>query len=169
MLYLEPVWIGLKQLKCPFAFQLFFFFYAYQAFFTVHLLLWLLFMNSSHKVWLFPPFQHKFHFSATFSLKMGSKVLFTHLIIILIQYFSVFSFSFQFSAVSKRTLICASMYERIIPYWCCFWWKWRERERVIYTYMVEWFNQNTSKSQRQAQEWEINLFWCKKRKKKKKE
>ena len=34
----------------------------------------------------------------------------------------------------------------------------RERERVIYTYMVEWFNQNTSKSQRQAQEWEINLF-----------
>ena len=44
----------------------------------------------------------------------------------------------------------------------------RERERVIYTYMVEWFNQNTSKSQRQAQEWEINLFWCKKRKKKKK-
>ena len=28
----------------------FFFFHAYQAFFTVHLLLWLLFMNSSHKV-----------------------------------------------------------------------------------------------------------------------
>ena len=25
-------------------------------------------------------------------------------------------------------------------------------------YMVEWFNQNISKSRRQAQEWEINLF-----------
>ena len=31
----------------------------------------------------------------------------------------------------------------------------REREREL---LVEWFNQNTSKSQRQAQEWEINLF-----------
>ena len=47
---------------------------------------------------------HKFHFSVTFSLKMGPTVLFTHLKIILLQYFSVFSFSFQFSAVSKRTL-----------------------------------------------------------------
>ena len=47
---------------------------------------------------------HKFHFSATFSLKMGPTVLFTHLKIILLQYFSVFSFSFHFSAVSKQTL-----------------------------------------------------------------
>ena len=38
---------------------------------------------------------HKFHFSATFSLKMGPTVLFTHLKIILLQYFSIFSFSFQ--------------------------------------------------------------------------
>ena len=47
---------------------------------------------------------HKFHFSKTFSLKMSLTVLFTHLKIILLQYFSVFSFSFQFSAVSKRIL-----------------------------------------------------------------
>ena len=47
---------------------------------------------------------HKFHFSVTFSLKMGPTALFTHLKIILLQCFSVFSFSFQFSAVSKRTL-----------------------------------------------------------------
>ena len=47
---------------------------------------------------------HKFYFSATFLVKIGLMVLFTHLKIILLQYFSVFSFSFQFSAVSKRTL-----------------------------------------------------------------
>ena len=46
---------------------------------------------------------HKFHFSTTFSLKMGPTILFTHLKIISLQCFSVFSFSFQFSAVSKRT------------------------------------------------------------------
>ena len=90
----------------------FFFFHAFvRLVATVHALC----MNSSHKVQLFLPFfsqlvhtvhcswTHKFHFSATFSLKMGSTVLFTHLKIILLQYFSVFSFSFQFSAVSKRT------------------------------------------------------------------
>ena len=40
---------------------------------------------------------HKLHFSVTFSLKIGPTILFTHLKIILLQYF-------QFSAVSKRTL-----------------------------------------------------------------
>ena len=35
---------------------------------------------------------HKFHFSATFSLKSGPTVLFTYLKIILLQYFLVFSF-----------------------------------------------------------------------------
>ena len=35
---------------------------------------------------------HKFHFLITFSLKVGPTVLFTHLKIILLQYFSVFSF-----------------------------------------------------------------------------
>ena len=48
---------------------------------------------------------HKFYFLATFSLKMDLTILFTHLKIILLQYFSVFSFSFQFSTVSKRILI----------------------------------------------------------------
>ena len=36
---------------------------------------------------------HKFHFSATFSLKMGPTVLFTHLKII---FYNVFSFNFRF-------------------------------------------------------------------------
>ena len=47
---------------------------------------------------------HKYHFLSTFSLKMSLTILFTHLKFILLQYFSVFSFSFQFSAVSKQTL-----------------------------------------------------------------
>ena len=105
-------WAETETRVCVSAF-FFFFFHVFKAkfcycSFTVQLL----FMNSSHKVWLFPPFQHKFycsrthkfHFSATFSLKMGPTILFTYLKIILLQYFSVFSFSFQFSAVSKRTL-----------------------------------------------------------------
>ena len=45
---------------------------------------------------------HKSLYSATFSLKMGLTVLFTHLKIILLQCFSIFNF--QFSAVSKQTL-----------------------------------------------------------------
>ena len=47
---------------------------------------------------------HKFYFLANFLLKMGPTVLFTHLKIILLQYFSIFNFSFQFSAVSKQSL-----------------------------------------------------------------
>ena len=35
---------------------------------------------------------HKFHFSTTFSLKMGLTILFTHLKIILLPCFSIFSF-----------------------------------------------------------------------------
>ena len=45
---------------------------------------------------------HKYHFLSTFSLKIGLIILFTHLKIILLQYFSVFNF--QLSAESKRTL-----------------------------------------------------------------
>ena len=89
----------------------FFFFHAFERLsVTVHALC----MNSSRKVFLtffsqsvhtmYCLWTHKFHFSATFSLKMVPTVLFTHLKIILLQYFSVFSFSFQFSAISKRTL-----------------------------------------------------------------
>ena len=48
---------------------------------------------------------HKLHFSTTFSLKMNLTVLFTYLKIILLQCFSVFSFSFQFSVISKRTKV----------------------------------------------------------------
>ena len=47
---------------------------------------------------------YKFHFSVTFLLKISPTVLFTHLKIILLQYFLVFNFSFQFSTVSKWTL-----------------------------------------------------------------
>ena len=96
--------------------RLHFFFFFFHAFVRLVATVHALCMNSSHKVQLFLPFfsqlvhtvhcswTHKFHFSATFSLKMGSTVPFTHLKIILLQCFSVFSFSFQFSAVSKRTL-----------------------------------------------------------------
>ena len=101
------------------AFAFFFFFHAFvRLVATVHALC----MNSSHKVQLFLPFfsqlvhtvhcswTHKFHFSATFSLKMGSTVLFTHLKIILLQYFSVFSFNFQFSALSKQICNPSSLF-----------------------------------------------------------
>ena len=83
------------------------------------------YINSSCKVWFFLLFffsesvhtvyylwTHKFHFSTIFSLKIGPTILFTHLKIILLQYFSVFSFSFQFSAVSKWTLSVKKFKER---------------------------------------------------------
>ena len=66
-------------------------------------LLWLLFMHCSHNIWLFNPFfahqwvpctvhgTHKPHFLAIFLLKMGPTILFTHLKIILLQCFLVFS------------------------------------------------------------------------------
>ena len=93
----------------------FFFFMLFWAFLVLRLLFMHCSMNSSRKLWLFKFFYrsvhivyclwtHKFHFSATFLLQMGPTVLFTHLKIISLQCFSVFSFSFQFSAVSKRTL-----------------------------------------------------------------
>ena len=52
-------------------------------------------MNSSHKCWLFSVNSasvhcsrtHKFHFLSIFSLKIGPTVLFTHLKIILLQWF----------------------------------------------------------------------------------
>ena len=101
-------------LRLAFFFSFFFFFWhAFEGLAaTVHALC----MNSSRKSLTFLPLlsqsghivhysqTHKFHFSAIFSLKMGLTVLFTHLKIILLQCFSVFSFNFQFSAVSKQTL-----------------------------------------------------------------
>ena len=47
-------------------------------------------VHTVHCLWT-----HKFHFSAIFSLKMDPTVLFTHLKIILLQYFSVSIFNFQ--------------------------------------------------------------------------
>ena len=60
------------------------------------------FSQSVHSIYY--SWTHKFHFSVNFSLKISHTVLFTHLKIILLQQFSVFSFNFQFSAISKRTL-----------------------------------------------------------------
>ena len=69
--------------------------------------LWDLQLLFMHKVWLFLAFfsqsvdtvhylwTYKFHFPVTFLLKMSLTILFTHLKIILLQYFSVFCFSFQ--------------------------------------------------------------------------
>ena len=92
--------VRLRFPKARFAFSiLFLFFFALVCETNTRLLL----INSSCKVWLFPPVQHKFyclrthkfHFSETFSLKMGPAILFTHLKIILLQYFSVSIFNFQ--------------------------------------------------------------------------
>ena len=63
-------------------------------------------LNSSSKVWLFLTlfsqlvhsvhslWTHEFHFLSTFLLKMGFTILFIHLKIILLQYFSIFNFNF---------------------------------------------------------------------------
>ena len=88
-------------LRLAFFFSHFFFFW--HAFVRLAATVHALCMNSSRKIWLFLPFSagvhfswtHKFHFSATFSLKMGPTVLFRHLKIFLLQYFSIFNFSFQ--------------------------------------------------------------------------
>ena len=98
------VWIAFK-LRLRFGeaafsfFSFFFFFFFSRVFGGLRLLFNEQCMNSSHKCWLFPVnsasvhclWTHKFHFSATFSLKMGLTALFTHLKIILLQ-------RFQFSA-----------------------------------------------------------------------
>ena len=53
---------------------------------------------------------HKFHFSATFSLKMGPTVLFTHLKIILLQYFQ-FQFLIPVKISSIQTELIISQNE----------------------------------------------------------
>ena len=76
---------------CVFFFFFFFFHAFWQNAVTVHYCS----MNSNRKCWLFCRKQcimycswtHKFYFLATFSLKMGPTVLFTHLKIILLQWF----------------------------------------------------------------------------------
>ena len=71
---------------------------------------------------------HKLHFSATFSLKMGPTVLFTHLKIILLQcfQFSVFSFSKISSIQTHPILIELSILFML------FWWKKiKTRENIL--------------------------------------
>ena len=95
------IWVRLMRLQ--FSVLLFFFFA--RVWETNTATVYALFMNSNRKSLTFFTFQHKFyclwthkfHFSITFSLKISSTVLFTHLKIILLQYFSIFSFNFQFS------------------------------------------------------------------------
>ena len=77
------------------AFCFFFFFFFFTRFGKTRLLFMYCSMNSNNKCWLFCSKQcimycswtHKFHFLATFSLKMGPTLLFTHLKIILLQWF----------------------------------------------------------------------------------
>ena len=59
---------------------------------------------------------HKLHFSTTFSLKMGSTALFTHLKIILLQcfQFSIFSFS-KISSIQTDPKVLANRLKRILP------------------------------------------------------
>ena len=59
---------------------------------------------------------HKFHFSTTFSLKMGLTILFTYLKIILLQCFSVSVFSFQL--YPNGPLVFYSMYLMILNFFC---------------------------------------------------
>ena len=102
-----PVWIGLKQLKRAFAFQLFFFIILFfisrisgHFFFTIHSLLRLLFMNNSRKVWLFSTFSAQISLFSNFFIKNGSH----DTIHTFKNYFTIIFFSFQFSTVSKQTL-----------------------------------------------------------------
>ena len=76
-----------------FAFLLFFFFFMSR---NIWFFMWT--VHGVHCLRIY-----KFYFLATFSLKMGHTILFTYLKIILLQYFSIFSFNFQFLTVSKRT------------------------------------------------------------------
>ena len=80
---------GLRILLSKTCFSVFFFFFFQSAGFfnrkqCIRVLLW----------------THKYHFLSIFLLKMGLTILFTHLKIILLQYFLIFSFSFQFSVFS---------------------------------------------------------------------
>ena len=94
-LNLVLVWIALKLrcvYECCVLFFFFFFFFCFHAFLEE---CGYCSMNSSCKCWLFSvnsvsvhcSWTHKFHFLSIFSLKMGPTALFTHLKIILLQWF----------------------------------------------------------------------------------
>ena len=98
--HLVSVWIGIICVcDLSFAFSFLFFFFFGMRFRKQISLLWPLFINSSRTIWLFSHISahqwvpctvhktHKPHFLAIFLLKIGPTVLFTHLKIILLQYF----------------------------------------------------------------------------------
>ena len=109
-------------LDCAFGVCVFpFFFFFLHAFVRLRLLFMYCSMNSSCKVWLFYFFQpisaHRALFMdpqislfSNFFIKNGSHGTIYTFKIILLQYFSVFSFRFQFSAVSKQTLSRTCMF-----------------------------------------------------------
>ena len=114
-----------------FAFSAFFFFFfphVSSQFFIVHSLLRLLFINSSRNIWLFSVNSARctlftdpqILFFSHFLLKMGHTVLFTHLKFILLQYFSVFSFSFQLYL--NGPLVCVN--NSLIFLVNHLWWRW---------------------------------------------
>ena len=100
--------------KCTFCVSSVFFFFFWSR--NVWLFLWT--MHGVHCSQT-----HKFHFSAIFSLKMDFAVLFTHLKIILLQYFSVFSFQLYPNELWARimTNICKRQ---------GLWVQWRELETI---------------------------------------
>ena len=101
---LDYIWIGWKNPTSASGLFFFFFFHAFVRLMVIghalcneqqqqNLTFLTLFSQSMHIMYCSRT--HKFHFSATFSLKIDPTVLFTYLKIILLQYFSVSIFSFQ--------------------------------------------------------------------------
>ena len=91
-LYIVPVWRALKAaVRFSFVFCLFLLFIIIQ---PQHLT-----KSSVNSAFVHCLWTHKFHFSETFSLKMGLTILFIHLKIILLQYFQ-----FQFSVSVTITI-----------------------------------------------------------------
>ena len=86
------VWIHVYVLR----FCSFFFFFCFFTYFGEIRLLFIDF-STVNSISVYCLWTYKFHFLTIFSLKMGHTALFTHLKIILLQYFqfSVFSFQFQ--------------------------------------------------------------------------
>ena len=107
-----------------------FFFFFFHAFSPTSGTVYVWYMNSNHNFW--PSFMnsisvhclrtHKFHFLSNFLLKMGLIVLFTHLKIILLQYFqfSIFSFS-KISSIQTKPISCNILKKEKKKKWCTTW------------------------------------------------
>ena len=98
------VWIALISAASAFPQFFFFFFSSFQP-------QWLT-RSSVNSALVHCSRSHKLHFLSTFSLKMGPTALFTHLKIILLQYFqfSVFSFSKISSIQTDPTYMVGKFY-----------------------------------------------------------